>query len=111
MAIHSSILAWEILWTEEPGGLQSMESIELDETERRNTHNTMKAYHCVSGSVLITVYLTQVPNHPVETNFPDYSLLFFSPLFSVSPPPPLFPLPLLLLLPLALPSQGTEHGG
>ena len=24
MAIHSSILAWEISWTEEPGGLQSM---------------------------------------------------------------------------------------
>ena len=23
-AIHSSILAWEIPWTEEPGGLQSM---------------------------------------------------------------------------------------
>ena len=23
MAIHSSILAWEIPWTEEPGGLQS----------------------------------------------------------------------------------------
>ena len=23
MAIHSSTLAWEILWTEEPGGLQS----------------------------------------------------------------------------------------
>ena len=26
MAIHSSILAWRILWTEEPGGLQSMGS-------------------------------------------------------------------------------------
>ena len=26
MATHSSILAWRILWTEEPGGLQSMES-------------------------------------------------------------------------------------
>ena len=26
MATHSSILAWEILWTEEPGGLQSMGS-------------------------------------------------------------------------------------
>ena len=26
MAAHSSILAWEIPWTEEPGGLQSMES-------------------------------------------------------------------------------------
>ena len=25
MAIHSSILAWEIQWTEEPGELQSME--------------------------------------------------------------------------------------
>ena len=23
MATHSSVLAWEILWTEEPGGLQS----------------------------------------------------------------------------------------
>ena len=26
MAAHSSILAWEIAWTEEPGGLQSMGS-------------------------------------------------------------------------------------
>ena len=26
MATHSSILAWIILWTEEPGGLPSMES-------------------------------------------------------------------------------------
>ena len=26
MATHSTILAWEIPWTEEPGGLQSMGS-------------------------------------------------------------------------------------
>ena len=26
MATHSSILAWEVPWTEEPGGLQSMGS-------------------------------------------------------------------------------------
>ena len=26
MATYSSVLAWEILWTEEPGGLQSMGS-------------------------------------------------------------------------------------
>ena len=26
MAIHSSTIAWKILWTEEPGRLQSMES-------------------------------------------------------------------------------------
>ena len=29
MATHSSILAWEIPWIEEPGGLQSMGSEEL----------------------------------------------------------------------------------
>ena len=28
MATHSSILAWEILWTEEPGRLQSMGLLE-----------------------------------------------------------------------------------
>ena len=33
MATHSKILAWEIPWTEEPGGLQSMGSLELDATE------------------------------------------------------------------------------
>ena len=32
MATHASILAWEILWTEEPGGLQSMGSQESDRT-------------------------------------------------------------------------------
>ena len=32
MATHSSILAWEIPWTEEPGGLQSMGSEESDMT-------------------------------------------------------------------------------
>ena len=26
MATHSSILAWKIPWTKEPGGLQSMQS-------------------------------------------------------------------------------------
>ena len=30
MAVHPSILAWEIPWTEEPGWLQSMGSQELD---------------------------------------------------------------------------------
>ena len=32
MATHSTIPAWEIPWTEEPGGLQSMGSQELDTT-------------------------------------------------------------------------------
>ena len=33
MAAHSSILAWEIPWTEEPGRLQSMGCKESDMTE------------------------------------------------------------------------------
>ena len=39
MAAHSSILAWEITWTEEPGGIQSMGSNtkELDMTWRLST--------------------------------------------------------------------------
>ena len=32
VATHSSILAWEISWTEEPARLQSMGSQELDMT-------------------------------------------------------------------------------
>ena len=34
MTTYSSILAWRILWTEEPGRLQSWSLKELDETER-----------------------------------------------------------------------------
>ena len=38
MATHSSILAWRIPWTEEPGGLQSAGSQEFGMTERLGTH-------------------------------------------------------------------------
>ena len=34
MATHSTILAWEISWTEEPGGLQLHGIAESDTTER-----------------------------------------------------------------------------
>ena len=33
MVTHSSMLAWEILWTGEPGRLQSMGSQELNTTK------------------------------------------------------------------------------
>ena len=33
MVTHSSILAWRILWTEEPDGLQSMDCKESDMTK------------------------------------------------------------------------------
>ena len=38
MAPHSSTLAWKIPWMEEPGGLQSMRSLELDTTEQLHFH-------------------------------------------------------------------------
>ena len=38
MATHSSILAWRLPWTEEPGGLQSMGLQELDTTYRLHHH-------------------------------------------------------------------------
>ena len=34
MATHSSFLAWEIPWTEEPSGLQSMGSQKSDTTQQ-----------------------------------------------------------------------------
>ena len=40
MATHSSILAWKISWTEEPGGLQSMGSQESDMTQRLDHHHS-----------------------------------------------------------------------
>ena len=44
-ATHSSILAWKIPWTEEPGGLQSMGSQESDTTEQLNP-STTRPYGC-----------------------------------------------------------------
>ena len=38
MATHISILAWEIPWTEEPGGLQSMGCKKSDITEYTRMH-------------------------------------------------------------------------
>ena len=38
MAAHSNILAWEMSWTEEPGGLQSMQS-------QRGGHNLATKQH------------------------------------------------------------------
>ena len=37
MATHSSVLAWEIPWTEEPGGLQSMGSQRIRHDLATNT--------------------------------------------------------------------------
>ena len=47
VAIHFSILAWEIPQTEEPGGLESMRSQEYDITKWLNHHYHLLYY--ISG--------------------------------------------------------------
>ena len=42
MATHSSILAWEIPWMEEPGKLQSMGSQRLEHDSMTNTFTFFK---------------------------------------------------------------------
>ena len=66
MASHSTILAWETPWTEEPGGLQSMEPQrgrkELDTTERAcaHTHSQENGYtHTKESSLRLILYHIQ----------------------------------------------------
>ena len=53
MATHSSILAWKIPWTEEPGGLQSMGSQRV-ERDRACTHATHRSSSGHGAPRLIT---------------------------------------------------------
>ena len=46
LATHSSTLAWKLPWTEEPGRLQSMGSLESDTTERLHFHFSLS---CIGG--------------------------------------------------------------
>ena len=46
-ATHSGILAWEIPWTEEPGGLQSMGSRSVRHDWNNFTHSTCASMDCV----------------------------------------------------------------
>ena len=52
MATNSSILAWKILWTEEPDGLQSRGSQRINTTEQLSTF----IYH-LSSVYYLSIYL------------------------------------------------------
>ena len=81
MATHSSFLAWEMLWTEEPGGLQSMGSQrvrhdwELSTTEvvLRLTNNPFKfknsCFLCISFCIVsIAMLLRSLSFFSIESN-------------------------------------------
>ena len=53
MATHSGNLAWKIPWTEEPGGLQSMESQRVRHTERLSRSCSCL---CMFACVCIHIY-------------------------------------------------------
>ena len=42
MATHSSVLAWRIPWTEDPGGLQSMKSQSQTRLKRMSIRHAQK---------------------------------------------------------------------
>ena len=52
MAPHSSTLAWKIPWMEEPGGLQSMGSLESDTTEQLHFHFSLSCIGEGNGNPL-----------------------------------------------------------
>ena len=56
MATHSSIIAWEIQWTEEPGGLQSMGS-------QRVRHNLVTKQQLWLHSTEILIHVLHVASH------------------------------------------------
>ena len=49
---HSSTFTWKIPWTEEPGRLQSMGSLELDTTERLHFHFSLSCIGKGNGNPL-----------------------------------------------------------
>ena len=61
MATHSSILAWEIPWTEEPGGLQPTGSQRVDHDRSDSTHTAHSCsnndfVHEISNIIILRVY-------------------------------------------------------
>ena len=59
MAIHSSILAWEIRWTEEPGGLQSM-GMQKSQTLRLSNQTTTASLNLKKKLYKLGLYLIKV---------------------------------------------------
>ena len=71
MAIHSSVLAWRIPWTEEPGGLQSMGSrVRHDWTDLACMHS-----HLSCSVSLFTMYSLVVDPADIVIMQPNSRLL------------------------------------
>ena len=102
IATHSSILAWRIPWTEEPGGLQPMWSQRVEQDWATNT------FTFFTETVLLIDTWVEVRRSPLETHLGhghqwwsgdhDCLYLFLSSFLSF-----LSPLPSILLSPSMIP--------
>ena len=68
MATHSSILAWNIPWTEEPGGLQSTWLQESGMTLRLNHHHP--------SCIIFLLFLMSVLGASYPSTFHYFPFLF-----------------------------------
>ena len=92
MATHSSSLAWEISWTEEPGGLQSMgpQSLTLSSVQslsrvRLSATPWIAACH---ASLYIIISRSSVKLTSIESVMPSSHLILRRPLLLLPPIPP-----------------------
>ena len=79
MATYSSILAWEIPWTEEPGGLQSL-GLQKGQTQQLNNNNmdfyvlVIKLFtYCAQSLSCLQLFLTPwtiAHKAPLSMGFP-----------------------------------------
>ena len=69
MATHSSILAWKILWSEEPDGLQSLGLQNLTRLKQHSTH-TRTSYRDISNELhtikSVTLHVVHEPAAPAS---------------------------------------------
>ena len=66
MAAPSSVLAWEMPWTEEPGRLQSWHHKELDMTEHLTQHNQKEPTPRSLGNCTSNI---RMPTNPESLSF------------------------------------------
>ena len=76
MATHSSILAWRIPWTEEPGGLQSLGTQSRTQLKRLGTHTRFLMLAILSG---VRGYLIVKPQRILSCQHPQQHLVMSQP--------------------------------
>ena len=78
MTTHSGILAWEIPWTDEPGGPQSTGHKELDTTEQLTLSHWLVAHYpvhvCVHDQFSLVTQSYPTLYDPMDSSPPDSSV-------------------------------------